>query len=753
MTLPKAPSRESIRDSLKNLGKLRISLNRGSILTLVALLLILLIAFTIRMFPLRWEIEVGTIHLSEFDPYFQYSLTNYMVKNGLISPYWPTQWVDTQRWAPNGINMAMSLPGLPITAAFLYDIVSALGINIDIMSFCAILPAVLGTIAVFLVYFFGKDMGGKSVGLFAALFLALSPSFVQRTSLGFFDDETIGIVSLLLFMVFFLRAIEEERSLGSSVAYSLGAGLAMAYFISDWGAAYYLSSLAVLFVLALILLKRYSRKLFLSYSITFGLALFITVNIPYLNTNYLTSIGSVPVAIMFTVLCLVEIVRNLGTSRSKIIFTVAFLAALVAAFALLWQFDFMRGMAGKFLSVLDPFARSSSPLIESVAEHRISSWGSIYYEFGIGIVFFIAGLYFIMKDLNNRNLFLLLFGLTSLYFASSMVRLLVLMAPAFGLLGGIGIVGVLKPFNTLLKEQPRAVTKKKYSLEHVSREFSAVAILLIFLILMTNFAFTPQSGGVPKVFRQAYVPVTITAGSLPIAPDRPVQEWFDVLAWTKSNLPSTTVVTAWWDYGYWLTMLGNVTTLCDNATINSTSIENVGFVMMSNESYAARMMKLYNSSYVLVFTSLYSVQTQLGAAGTWAGYGDEGKWTWMAKISGEAKDDYLNQTKYPTLGMTNASAWTDETPFATFNSTESKWNWTDVGKQITLYKLMNYGKDVWCAANGLTNPDGGSELAYFEPAYFAGVNLPSSSSYGGLVPLVLLYRMNWDKFYADFPNG
>jgi hypothetical protein len=175
--------------------------------------------------------------------------------------------------------------------------------------------------------------------------------------------------------------------------------------------------------------------------------------------------------------------------------------------------------------------------------------------------------------------------------------------------------------------------------------------------------------------------------------------------------------------------------------------------MMSNESYAARMMKLYNSSYVLVFTSLYSVQTQLGAAGTWAGYGDEGKWTWMAKISGEARDDYLNQTKYPTLGMTNASAWTDETPFATFNSTESKWNWTDVGKQITLYKLMNYGKDVWCAANGLTNPDGGSELAYFEPAYFAGVNLPSSSSYGGLVPLVLLYRVNWDKFYADFPNG
>lgn len=676
-----------------------------------------------------------------------------MVKNGLISPYWPYQWVDTQRWAPTGINMAMSLPGLPITAAFLYDIVAALGINIDVMTFCAILPAILGTISVLLIYFLGKDFGGKPVGLFASLFLALSPSFVQRTSLGFFDDETLGIVSLLLFALFFLRAIEDERSIGSTVGYSVAAGLAMAYFISDWGAAYYLSSLAVLFVVALVLMKRYSRRLFLSYSITFGLALFITVNIPYLNTGYLSSIGSIPVAAMFIILCLVEMVRNLGTAKSRIIFTIAFVAIVVAGFAVLWQFDFIRGMAGKFISVLDPFARSSSPLIESVAEHRISAWGSIYYEFGIGILFFIAGIYFIMKNLNNRNLFLLLFGLTSLYFASSMVRLLVIMAPAFGLLGGIGIVGVLKPFNTLLKEQPRAVTKKKYSLEHVSREFSAVAILLIFIILVTNFAYTPQAGGIPKVFRQAYAPITITAGSLPIAPDRPVQEWFDVLAWTKSNLPSTTVVTSWWDYGYWLSILGNVTTLCDNATINSTSIENVGFVMMSNESYAIRMLKLYNASYLLVFTTVYSVQTQLGAPGTWAGYGDEGKWTWMAKISAQAKDDYLNQTKYPTLKFDNTSSWSDETPFATFNSTENKWNWTAVGKASTVYKLMNWGKNSWCLANGLENPDPAVQPTYFEPAYFAGVDLTTSESYGGLIPLVLLYRVNWDKFYADFPNG
>lgn len=740
--------KETIANGLSNLGKLRLTLRHGSLITISAMLLILFVAFTIRIFPMRWEIQTGTIHLSEFDPYYQFSLTQHMVSNGLFSPYLPQangdpQWIDYQRWAPDGINMGMSLPGLPMTATLLYNIVSALGITIDLMSFAALFPAVFGTLAVLIIYFLGKDIGGKPVGLFASLFLALSPSFIQRTSLGFFDDETVGIVALLLFAFMFLRAIEEDRPVGSTVKYSVGSGLALAYFISDWGAAFYPIGLTVLFVFVLVVLKRYTRHLLLSYSITFGLGLFVAINIPYLSTSYLITFGILPVGGMFVLLCLTEIIRNLTSARSKLLFVALFLIALIAGFVLIWQLGYMGSVAGKFVSVLDPFARSSSPLIESVAEHRISSWSSVYYEFGIGILFFIAGLYFIMKNLNNKNLFVLLFGLTSLYFASSMVRLLVLMAPAFGLMASIGIVGVLKPFFTLLREQPKGITKKKYSMEHVSREFSGVAIFLIFLILMTNFAFAPQSGGTPKVYRQAYAPVTITAGSLPIAPNAPVQEWFNMLAWTKTNLDSTTVVTSWWDYGYWLSLLGNVTSLCDNATINGTSIENVGFVFMANEEQALEMLKLYNAKYVLVFTTLSLSQTSSGGAqANWAGYGDEGKWTWMARISGQARERFISS------GFVDGqSAWANETLFGSFSNETSQWVWNDTyGKNSTIYKLMSWGKDRWCTTYSVENPDDAVQPEYFEEAYFAGLDLApqqAADRYGGLVPLVLLYRVNY----------
>src|SRR4030042_1810229 len=176
-----------------------------------------------------------------------------------------------------------------------------------------------------------------------------------------------------------------------------------------------------------------------------------------------------------------------------------------------------------------------------------------------------------------------------------MVRLLALMAPPFGLLAGIGIIGVLKPFVTLLKEPPKLTVKKKFGLEHVGNEYSLAAVFLIFLILMSNLAFALQPGAMPKVYRQAYSPITITAGSLPITPQEPVREWFDMLEYLRGFQNSQIVVCSWWDYGYWLSLLGHRTSLGDNATINQTQIEYIGFTMMANETNSLKMLKVYNA--------------------------------------------------------------------------------------------------------------------------------------------------------------
>ena len=726
MKLKDLLSKEHIADGLRSFKKLRPKIDHSSLLTISALTVILFTAFAIRIFPLRWEIQNGAMHLSEFDPYHQYSLTKYIVENGFISWAWPTQWVDKQRWYPAGYPMFRSYPALPMTGAFFYVIVSTLGVNIRLMDFCALFPPIMGTLACLIIYFLGKNIGGKPVGLFAALFLALSPSYIQRTSVGFYDDETIGIVALLLFFFLFLKAIEEERPASSTVKYSLASAATLGYFCSGWGATYYPIGIIVLFVFMSILLKRYTHHLLLSYGLTFGLGLFIATNLPRHSTTFLTNSAILPVAGVFVLLCLYEVFRALASPKWRVISVIVFLAMLIGGFSVLWQLGYMQGIAGKFISVINPFVRAASPLTESVAEHRISAWGSIYYEFGIVIIFFVASLFFILRNLNAKNLFLLIFGLTSLYFACSMVRLLVLMAPAFGLLAAVGIVGILKPFNTLLKEPPKISAKKKYGSEYVGKEFSGAAVFLIFLVLMTSLAFP-----MPKVYRQAYSPITITAGSLPIAPNEPVQEWLNMLEYT-THLGATTVVCSWWDYGYWLTVLGNVTTLADNATINTTQIENIGFTFMANETQALKMLKLYDAKYILVFTTF-------DANGNWIGYGDEGKWMWMARISGKAHDRFVDSGF-----VDEQSAWTDETKFGSYNTTLNKWVWNERGMNSTIYTLMSYGKHLWCITNGVSDPDPFVQPQFFKEAYFAGLDLSrsdSSTKYGGIVPLICLYEI------------
>ena len=719
--------------------------------------MILFVAFTVRILPLRWEnLSGGTALLNEFDPYYQFSITQHMVQNGLLSPYWPTHWINMQKWYPDGLDMSTSLPALPMTAAVLFQIVSLFGAKIDLMTFTSILPAVIAVVSCLVLYFVGKDMGGKAVGLFSALFLALAPSFLQRSSLGFFDTEVPGVLGLVLFIFLFLRSLDSNRSLRASLLYSLGSGAALAYFIAGWGAAYYLIALSVLFVFIMVLLKRYSQRMLINYSITFGLALFIGTKVPYISLNYVSSAAVLPVAAVFIVLVVAEILRNNISMKSKLSLAIASLVIIVGGFVTLAVTGFLGGITGKFITVLDPFIRAASPLIDSVAEQRISAWGNLYLEFGIAILFFLVGLYFVLKNPTNRNIFLLLFAVTGLYFASSMVRLLVLFAPAFAIIAGIGIISILKPFFTLLQETPKALAKSKRRMARVSKEYSGVAVFIIFIILVTNLAFSPQTGGMPRAISQAYTPTAISASSLPVGGaglTQPVRAWLDAIGWMKSNVPSTDAVVMWWDYGNWLADLGNVTSLADNTTVNSTQIENVGFIFMGNENQSMAMLNSYGQSrvkYIAVFEVLQISQSSSGSnsyVASPAGYGDEGKWVWMARISGQAKTRLLNE------GFMNpATAWTNETQFGSSDPTTNRWKWNDQGLNSTVFELMNYAEVRY--ANTMTalgvnvSPDQTTtQPTYFKEAYFAGLQT-SPGQYGGLIPIIAIYQIDWATYDA-----
>jgi hypothetical protein len=173
-------------------------------------------------------------------------------------------------------------------------------------------------------------------------------------------------------------------------------------------------------------------------------------------------------------------------------------------------------------------------------------------------------------------------------------------------------------------------------------------------------------------------------------------------------------------------------------------------MFMANETQSLKMLATYHADYILTFVTVgeTSATTSSGtttAVGTTVGYGDEGKWTWMARISGEA------QQRLITDGYD--CYWTDETSFGAYNSTLGTWVWNDAGTNSTIYKLMTWGLDRWCAVGGggLTPALTTVEPTYFKEAYFAGESLSptNAAAYGHIIPLVCLYKIDWDAYYSS----
>jgi dolichyl-diphosphooligosaccharide--protein glycosyltransferase len=454
----------------------------------------------------------------------------------------------------------------------------------------------------------------------------------------------------------------------------------------------------------------------------------IAAGVPKLGVAFLTEPTILAVAGMFLLLTIYEISRRFKTTRNKLVFVVGFLALIAVLFFGLSRLGLIGSLEEKFISVIFPNERIGTgvvqQLVQSVQEHRPATWGSFYYDLGIGVLFLPVGLFFAVQNPTNRNIFLVIFGLTSIYFAGSMVRLTLLMAPAFSILWALALVQLVKPFATILRESPKIPRRKMRFRSRVGKEFSAGFIILMFLLLTITFVLPSSGSSYPRVVDRAYSPTTIAAASLPLKPNEPVSDWLDALNWMRVNLKQTDIVCSWWDYGYWITTIANKTTLADNGTVNATQIAMIGKMFMSNETEAIKFLKDYDVTHVVIYQSFRQDRTD-------AVYGDEGKWRWMARIPG------LNDTLFGnyTLG----TDWIDTNGDNQVGTDELVMN--EMGNSTVLYKLMHYSRDM--VVQGYSE----IELEHFEEAYFSqqyGAVKWFQDSQGAFAAMVCVYKVNYD---------
>src|SRR6266849_1704192 len=400
--------------------------------------------------------------------------------------------------------------------------------------------------------------------------------------------------------------------------------ISLIYMSFSWGSFRYAAEVIGLSTLALILLRRYTPKLLLTYGLTVGFFLYTGTSIPLLGHTFLTESTTLALLGVMGLLVIMELGKLAPTARGRLAVLGVVGASIAGAGYYVATTNFLStSLGGKFLTTLDPFLRQNIPLVASVAENRPSTWASFFLELGSIILLGVFGFFFAFQRLRDSDILLIIFGVTAFYFAASLVRLTLVLAPAISTLAAITVVELGKPAMDIIQQSVIFSRRKLRFTTRVSREFSIGILVIILILIIPSFIAAVQS---------AYSPVTIASSSLPVRAS--IGDWLQTLAWMNNNLPQTSVVFAWWDYGYWITYNTGLPTLADNGTGNLTQIQSIATGFLLNESLAVHLLQSYGVTHVAIFVSYDAGPAACGAnhSPLFCGYGEDSKWYWMARI-------------------------------------------------------------------------------------------------------------------------
>ncbi|MBM3911312.1 MAG: hypothetical protein FJ356_06655, partial [Thaumarchaeota archaeon] len=220
--------------------------------------------------------------------------------------------------------------------------------------------------------------------------------------------------------------------------------------------------------------------------------------------------------------------------------------------------------------------------------------------------------------------------LLGIYISSAFVRLEVYAAISVIILSSIGL-------SVITTE----IIRKRSSIHNHEKaiKISYLVIIIALLIIPTTL---PANANWIKGIKAP--PTLLNGGStFNIA----INDWPDAMEWLKNNTPKDAVVTSWWDYGYWITTLGERKSSADNATLIDWQIKLIAKMLLSSPEEAWKILTSneplngLDADYVLVYLTAQRGNDEEPGIYILHGGGDESKKIWFMRIAGEDESKYL----------------------------------------------------------------------------------------------------------------
>jgi dolichyl-diphosphooligosaccharide--protein glycosyltransferase len=612
-------------------------------------------AFIMRSFPIKYG-----YYLNEFDPYFDYRATKYIVDNGLEAYL---KWHDNMSWYPDGRDIPKtSQVGLHVTAAYLYKI---FGGNSSILDFTIIFPVVIGSLTTIVVFALVRSLGGTTAGLFSALLIAFTPAIIQRGNLGWFKSEPLGLFLGLLALYLLISAMKHKPRM--AIVKAIAGGLLLGLANASWGGIQYFSIPISLFFFAVTFLRN-DIKVPLIVAIVFTVAAVLAAGMsPRPGLSFVFGLPGIALIGGTIFLIASSIVRKLSSSntfmRNNWILIGAFFA--IAVGIILSGSFYVSSF--RYLNAINPFLSSQIPLVESVAEHFTPTLVEYFTDYSILIMFAGFGALMAFRRRNDMSIFALIIGITGVYVSATFARLLVFSSIGIILLAGLGLYEITRTIMNYKAIEPSHKKKRKVEGEKTSQMdrpikivYAVIVVILISIPVLDNGVLYPQNS---NWLSSADIPPSIANGGTGFRVK--TNDWINALNWISTNTSSNSVITSWWDYGYWITTLGNRTSLADNATINQTRIATIAKMFMDQTDNGLKIAQDLKSDYIVVyivgqrFSGINNSELYVLGNG-----GDESKKQWFIRIGGFDENRYLEQDGFtPTPFFWNSTLLGQLIPF------------------------------------------------------------------------------------------
>ncbi|KAJ9500523.1 oligosaccharyl transferase stt3 subunit [Exophiala xenobiotica] len=605
------------------------------LLRIIILCTIAAAAVSARLFSvIRFE---SIIH--EFDPWFNFRATKYLVANGFYK-FW--DWFDDRTWHPLGrVTGGTLYPGLMVTSGVIYHLLRLLAVPVDIRNICVLLAPACSGLTALAMYLLTSEMSSSpSAGLLAAVFMGISPGYISRSVAGSYDNEAIAIFLLVFTFFLWIKAVKN-----GSIMWGALAALFYGYMVSAWGGYVFITNLIPLHAFTLVLMGRYTSRLYISYTTWYALGTLASMQVPFVGFLPIRSSDHMAALGIFGLLQLVGFFNFLRDQLPGKQFQTLLVALGGAIFGIMFfglialtVSGTIAPWSGRFYSLWDTgYAKIHIPIIASVSEHQPTAWPAFFFDLNMLIWLFPAGVYMCFRNLKDEHVFVVIYAVLASYFAGVMVRLMLTLTPVVCCAAALAISHILDTYLYLPSPVDESSESSNGSVKasKISANPSLRSIrnpLIGIYSMASKSLITSLSTGFLLLFvahctwvtSNAYSsPSVVLASRLPDGSQHIIDDYREAYYWLRQNTPQDAKIMSWWDYGYQIGGMADRPTLVDNNTWNNTHIATVGKAMSSREEVSYPILRQHDVDYVLVvFGGL------LGYSGD-----DINKFLWMVRIA------------------------------------------------------------------------------------------------------------------------